>query len=344
MPDQIHATPDALKQLLRDEALALGFEAFGVTSADAPENGKFLSEWLAAGRHAGMAWMERDIERRTQPQQVLPGAKSLVCVGLNYYQPQPQRRGQIATYALGGDYHKLMNGRLKHLCETLRAHGGTNRPYADTGPVLEKPLSARAGLGWQGRHTGLVSEKLGGWLILGVILTTLELPPDAPSQNRCGTCRRCVDACPTGAIDGSGSLDARRCIAYLTIEHRGPIPLELRPLIGDHLYGCDECTAACPWNRLAKPSREARFAPRHLPDPAQILAWTEADFDAALAGSAMKRAGFDGLRRNACVVLGNVGTTDDLPALRAAAACGNELVAEHAAWAVGQIEERSRSL
>ena len=341
MSDAPSTSPAAVKELLREEARKLGFEAFGVTSALPAERAAYLKEWLAEGRHAGMAWLERDVERRMDPRLVLPGAKSVVCVGLNYYQPQPEGRAKVATYALGGDYHKLMDHRLKKLCEILRAHGGANRPYADTGPVLEKLLCERAGLGWQGRHTGLVHPILGGWLILGVVLTTLELPVDAPSPNRCGSCSRCLQTCPTGALTASGQLDARRCLSYLTIENRGPIPVEFREAVGNRLHGCDECVGACPWNRRHAVTAEERFKPRPLPDPATILAWSPEDFEKAVAGSAVKRAGYDGIRRNACVVLGNVGTAADLPALRAAASCGSALVEEHAVWAIGRIEGRA---
>ncbi len=290
-----------------------------------------------------MAWMERDIERRLDPTLVLPGARSIICLGLNYFQPRPERRGEIATYALGRDYHKLFNSRLRQFCEVLRSHGGENRPYADTGPLLEKPIAARAGLGWQGKHTNLVNEKFGNWLFLGTVLTTLPLEPDLPAKERCGSCTRCIDACPTRAIKGPYSLDARLCISYLTIEHRGAIPVELRPLIGSHLYGCDDCIAVCPWNRHAAITLEERFATRPLPDPVEILAWSEADFDRELAGMAMRRTKLQGLKRNACIVLGNTGTTADIPALSAASGDEDAVVAESAAWAVAQIEMRTLS-
>lgn len=338
----VQSSPAELKDRLRAEAVKLGFDVFGVTTPDPAEKAAYLERWLAEGRHAGMAWMERDPERRENPEHVLPGVRSLVCVGINCFQKVPDRRGRIATYSLGGDYHKLFNSRLKQLCVILRELGGANRPYADTGPVLEKPLCARAGLGWQGRHTGLVNERFGGWLMLGVILTTLELPLDAPARNRCGSCRRCLDACPTGALTGPQELDARRCISYLTIEHKGAIPEELRPRIGDHLFGCDECIAVCPWNRHAVATREARFAPRPLPDPAELLRWTEAHFDEVTAGMAMRRTGFERMKRNACVVMGNIGTTADLPTLREALRDKSALVAEHAAWAIRTLEKRLR--
>jgi epoxyqueuosine reductase len=336
------ADPTALKELLKTEARALGFDLFGITTAASAERADYLRQWVAEGRHGGMEWMARDIDRRIEAERVLPGAQSILCVGLNYYQSAPQRRGTIATYALGGDYHKLMANRLKRLCEILRANGGANRPYADTGPILEKPLSQRAGLGWQGRNSCIVNERIGNWTFLGVILTTLALPVDAPSPNRCGTCSRCQRTCPTNAIIGERVIDARRCISYLTIEHKGPIPEELRPLIGDHFYGCDECLSACPWSRRAPVTKEERFAPRPMPDPAELLSWDEAKFDEAAAGMALKRTGFERMKRNACVVLGNIGVASDLPALQNALN-DTPLVAEHAAWAIRRIEERMKA-
>lgn len=333
--------PVDIKELLRKEALALGFDLFGVTTAAPADRAEYLRKWLEDGRHAGMDWMARDIDRRIEARRVLPEAKSIVCVGLNYYQRPPERRGKIARYALGGDYHKLMANRLKRLCEILREHGGANKPYADTGPVLEKPITERAGIGWQGRHSCVINEKLGNWTFLGVILTTLELPPDKPASNHCGTCARCSRTCPTNAIIGDRVVDARRCISYLTIEHKGPIPEELRVMMGDHLYGCDDCLEACPWSRRAPDTKEERFTPRTIPDPAEILYWDEAKFDEAAAGMAMKRTGLLRMQRNACVVLGNIGTADDLPALNHALSL-DPLVAEHAAWAIRRMKERTK--
>jgi epoxyqueuosine reductase len=330
----------ALKVRLKAEALALGFAAFGVTDASPAAGAGRLAEWLAAGRHAGMEWMAKDVERRTNPALILPGCKSVILVALNYFQEAPARRGRIATYALGGDYHKLIVSRLKKLCEILREAGAVSRPYADTGPILERELAERAGLGWRGRHTCLVHPILGSWTLLGAIATTLELPPDAPSENRCGTCSRCLKKCPTGALSTEGYVDARLCLSYLTIEHKGPIPVELREGMGDHLFGCDDCIGACPWNRRRIVTTEPRFTPRPLPDLCEILGWTREEFEVATAGSAIRRAGFEGLRRNACVVLGNIGSLSDLPALEKAAEGGSALVAEHAAWAVTRIRER----
>jgi len=333
-------TPAALKEQLRAEAMRLGFDAFGITTPNPVAHADHYRHWTTDGQHGGMEWMARDIDRRLSPALVLPGVRSLICLGMNYHQARPIRRGTVASYALGGDYHKLISSRLKQFCETLRSYGGDNRPYVDTGPLLEKPLAARAGLGWQGKHTNLVHEKLGGWLFLGTILSTLDLPPDAPAKDRCGSCTRCIDACPTGAITAPYQLDARRCISYLTIEHRGPIAEPLRPLIGDHLYGCDDCVGICPWNRWAQASREERFTPRPLPDPVEILRWNKEDFDRELAGRAMRRTKLEGMRRNVCIVLGNIGTLADIPPLQTAARDEDAVVAEHATWAIGRIKTR----
>jgi epoxyqueuosine reductase len=330
----------ALKARLKAEALALGFAAFGVTDTSPAAGAGMLAEWIGAGRHAGMEWMAKDLERRTNPALILPGCKSVILVAMNYFEEAPARRGKIATYALGGDYHKLIVSRLKKLCEILHEAGAVSRPYADTGPILERELAERAGLGWRGRHTCLVHPMLGAWTLLGAVATTLELPPDSPEGNRCGTCSRCLKKCPTGALSAEGFVDARLCLSYLTIEHKGPIPVELREKMGDHLFGCDDCIGACPWNRRRIATTEPRFTPRPLPDLNEILGWTREEFESATAGSAIRRAGFEGLRRNACVVLGNVGGVSDLPALEKAAEGGSALVAEHAAWAIAQIRRR----
>src|SRR5690606_17157922 len=219
--------------------------------------------------------------------------------------------------------------------------GAENKPYVDTGPVLEKPIANQAGLGWQGKHTNLIHPKLGNWVFLGEIFTTLALPPDEPVKNRCGSCTRCMDACPTGAITGPYQLDARRCISYLTIEHKGAIPLEFREKIGDHLYGCDDCLQACPWNRWAQHTREVRFEPRDYPDLTPMLFWGDEDFTETFAGSPIKRIGLNRWKRNVCTVLGNIGTAEDLTALESAAASDDPMVAEHAQWAINRIHSRN---
>ena len=292
-----------------------------------------------------MHWLERGAGKRSDPQQVLAGARSIVVVALNYWQGDREsngRAGRIARYAWGDDYHDLMLAKIEKLSALLAEFGGTQKCYVDTGPILERDHAAEAGIGWHGKSTMLIDAKLGTWFFLGEILTTLDLPPDAPQAERCGTCTRCISACPTGAITGPHQLDARRCISYLTIELKGSIPLELRPLIGDRIYGCDDCLEACPWNRFASVSHEAAFAARPAVGMAlrDYLALDETRFRDLFRGSPIKRIKRRGFLRNVCVALGNVGDESDLPALRAAAANPEPLIAEHAAWAIGQIEGR----
>jgi epoxyqueuosine reductase len=261
----------------------------------------------------------------------------------------------VARYALGEDYHHILLEKLEALAAEIVASGGpagaAARVYVDTGPVLEKPLAERAGIGWQGKSTMLINTKLGPWLMLGEIITTLELEPDAPAQDHCGSCSRCMTACPTGAITAPYQLDARRCIAYLTIELKGAIPEELRPLIGDRVYGCDECLDVCPWNRFARTTREARFLAKPEHDSVSgrdelhaLLEISPAEFKRRFARSPILRVKRRGLLRNVCVVLGNIGTVDDLPVLRRAELHEEPLVREHAAWAIGEIERRCNAI
>ncbi|MGA2052196.1 MAG: tRNA epoxyqueuosine(34) reductase QueG [Opitutales bacterium] len=333
----------ALKDLLQTEAARLGFDALGVAPVDAELRREYYERWIAEGQHGGMAWLARNNDRRLAPARLISGAdgspqaRSLVVAGVNYYQEEPARDYRIAKYALGRDYHNVLLKRLQKLCAVLRAHGGTQRPYVDTGPILEKALAARAGLGWQGKSTILIHPKLGTWLVLGVIVTTLELPADAPVADRCGACTACVDACPTGAITAPYQLDARRCLAYLLIEHHGAIPLEYRAAVGNRLFGCDECLDVCPWNKWARATREAAFTPRDYPDLRAMLAWTEDDFRAHTQGTPLARLKLARLKRNACVVLGNTGTAADLPALEAAARDEDPVLAEHAQWAAERL-------
>ena len=287
--------------------------------------------------------MERNADRRTDPQLVLPGAKSIVVLAMNYHQGTAPMEGsmeRIARYAWGGDYHDFIAPKLRQIDGFLAQHGGVQRGYADTGPVLERDFGALAGAGWQGKSTMLIHPKLGAWFFLAEVLTTLELEPDAPMPNRCGQCARCVDACPTGAIFEPHRLDARRCIAYLTIEHKGSIPEALRPQIGGRIYGCDECAAACPWNRFAQASREAAFTARAGVKLGlrELLALDDDGFRALFRGSPILRIKRRGLLRNVCVALGNTGTRDDLPALERAAADPEPLIAEHARWAMARVK------
>jgi epoxyqueuosine reductase len=291
--------------------------------------------------HGDMAWLARNPDRRTDARKVLPEARSLVVVGLNYYQPHPPAGYRIAKYALGADYHDVILARLKELCDVMASLGGEQKPYVDTGPVLEKPVAAAAGLGWQGKSTILIHRGAGTWLFLGVILTTLELEATtAKEPDRCGSCTRCIDACPTAAIIAPYQMDARKCLAYLTIEHKGAIPVEYREALGDRVFGCDDCLDVCPWNKWAVATREARFAPRPHPPLRETLAWTDEQFLEHFKGTPVERLGLARWRRNALTVLGNVGTSGDLPAAETLVGSPDPMVAEHAAWAVDRLRSR----
>jgi len=329
-----------IKAELASRAHAEGLEAFGVVALPAELRADYYRRWIAQGQHGTMAWMARDPERRLDPQKIAAEARTVLVFGQNYYQPEPERRGRIAKYALGADYHKVVLKKLKRLCRWLQEQGGAQKPYVDTGPVLEKPFAALAGLGWQGKNTVVLNPEHGQWLFLGVILTTLELPADKPAADRCGTCTRCLDICPTQAITAPYQLDSRRCISYLTIEHDGPIPHEFRRVIGDHLFGCDDCLDVCPWNRWAQVTREEKFTPRPYPDLRDMLAWDEATFREIMAGSPMRRTGLRRWKRNVCIVLGNIGTHADLPALTQLLTSEDDLLSEHAQWALDEIASR----
>jgi epoxyqueuosine reductase len=330
---------------VKARARELGLDVCGITGTDPARHAAFYRQWTADGKAGEMQWLARDPDRRADPRAVLPGARSIIVAGMNYWQPQPEGRGRVARYALGEDYHHILLEKLEILAADLLQAGAQAKVYVDTGPLLEKPLAARAGIGWQGKSTMLIHPKLGPWMLLGEILTTLEIEPDAPQKDHCGSCSRCIAACPTGAITAPYQLDARRCIAYLTIELKGSIPEELRPLVGDRIYGCDECLDVCPWNRFARTTREARFLAR---DEAagrdrlhELLEISAAEFKRRFARSPILRVKRRGLLRNVCVVLGNIGTAEDLPALRQAEQHEEPLVREHAAWAVRRIIARS---
>ena len=338
----LSVTPDAAQ--IKARAQALGLDACGITSADPSRHAAFYQQWMAEGRAGEMGWLAREPERRTDPRIVLPEARSIIVAGLNYWQPQTQARGRIARYALGEDYHHILLEKLETLAAEITATGEKAKVYVDTGPVLEKPLAERAGIGWQAKSTMLISPKLGPWLLLGEIITTADLEPDAPANDHCGSCSKCITACPTGAITAPYQLDARKCIAYLTIELKGSIPEEMRPLIGDRIYGCDECLEVCPWNRFAQTTREARFrataADSDRDQLHALLEITQPEFKRRFAKSPILRVKRRGLLRNVCVVLGNIGTVADLPALEKAAQHEEPLVREHAAWAIVQIKRR----
>lgn len=337
-----------LKREVVRRALELGFDSCRIARCEPPLHAGAFRAWLAEGAAGEMEWMERGAEKRGDPQKVLPGARSVIVVALNYWQGgEPDRRGgRIARYAWGDDYHDVMLPRLRRLDEFLQRHGGVQKCYVDTGPILERDYAAEAGIGWHGKSTMLLDQKLGTWFFLGEILTTLDLPPDAAQVARCGSCTRCMTACPTGAITADHRLDARRCISYLTIELKGSIPLEFRSLIGDRIYGCDTCLDVCPWNRFAAISRESVFAARPAASAMQLrdfLALSDEQFRALFRGSPIKRIKRRGFLRNVCVALGNVGTSADLPALERAASDKEPLIIEHAIWAIRQIQARVRA-
>jgi epoxyqueuosine reductase len=341
-------TADAAKERIAACAMNLGFDSCRIARATAPRHGEEFRAWLREGAAGEMQWIERGAEKRCDPQQVLPGARSIVVVALNYWQgeapvsPLMGARGRIARYAWGDDYHEVMWAKLEQLSACLSELGGTQKYYVDTGPILERDYAAEAGAGWHGKSTMLVDPKLGTWFFLGEILTTLDLPEDEPQRSRCGSCQRCITACPTGAITEPHRLDARRCISYLTIELKGSIPPELRQLIGDRIYGCDDCLEACPWNRFAATARETAFAARpatglQLRD---YLKLDEASFRNLFQRSPIKRIKRRGFLRNVCVALGNVGDEGDLPALEEAARDPEPLITEHAIWAIAEIRRR----
>lgn len=288
-----------------------------------------------------MTWLERDPERRSDPRIVLPGCQSVVVMAFNYHTgPHPPADYRIASYSWNRDYHDIITPRLRQLNEFLEQHGGQQRYYTDTGPVLERDFANEAGLGWNGKSTVQIHRQLGTWFFLADFLTTLALTADQPQSDHCGKCTACIDACPTQAITSPHSMDARRCISYLTIEHKGAIPLELRPLMGDRIYGCDDCLTICPWNRFAKISQESQLHAREAIFEHRLrdfLSLTDLEFRALFSKSPIKRSKRPRFLRNVCVALGNTGTIDDLPALQKAKEDPDPLISEHAEWAIAEI-------
>jgi epoxyqueuosine reductase len=341
---------EELKKDLIAYARELEFDSCRIAACAAPGHASEFRTWLGEGAAGEMSYMERGEEKRCDPQKVLPGAQSIVVVALNYWQGESATpkafgaaEGRIARYAWGKDYHEVISQKLDKIDNFLRRFGGRQKSYVDTGPILERDHAAQAGIGWHGKSTMLIDTRLGTWFFLGEILTTLELPPDPPQRDRCGTCERCIKACPTGAITAPHRLDARRCISYLTIELKSSIPVELRPLIGNRIFGCDDCLDACPWNRFAQASRETAFSARPSTTGMLLrdyLKLNDVEFRGLFRNSPIKRIKRRGLLRNVCVALGNVGGLADLPALKGAASDSDELVAEHAAWAIARIQQR----
>jgi len=339
-----------LKSRLVGFARELGFDACRVATCSPPAHVNEFGDWLQQGAHGEMHYMARGEEKRRDPRNVLPGTKSIIVLALNYFQGDAAERtghkpgrGRVARYAWGQDYHGVVETKLDQIDKFLRQFGGDQKCYVDTGPILERDYAAEAGIGWHGKSTMLIDEKLGTWFFLAEILTTLELPPDPPARNRCGTCERCITACPTGAITAPHKLDARRCISYLTIELKGAIPLEMRPLIGNRIFGCDDCLEACPWNRFAKISSESAFAAEASTTAFALrdyLRLSDTEFRELFRQSPIKRIKRRGFLRNVCVALGNVGTREDLPALEGAAIDPEPLIAEHARWAIEEIAKR----
>jgi epoxyqueuosine reductase len=340
----------ALAEQIRSWGLELGFQAVGIADADASAAEPRLLEWLSRGWHGEMEYMARHGALRARPAELRPGTLRVISCRMDYLHDVPQgidadpERAYIARYARGRDYHKVLRARLQALCERIEAEVGAfgYRAFTDSAPVMEVELAQSAGLGWRGKHTLLLERAAGSWFFLGEIYCDLPLPSDAPTENHCGTCQRCIDICPTQAIRGPYQLDARRCISYLTIEHKSAIPEALRPLIGNRVYGCDDCQLVCPWNSFARVSDEKDFEVRNGLDRAtlvELFAWTQCEFEERLRGSPIRRIGYERWLRNLAVGLGNAPTSEKVVgALRARASHPSELVREHVRWALAQHE------
>ena len=340
----------SLKERIFDKARELGFCAWGIARADAaPHAGDELRQWIAAGHHGEMGWIEDRAEQRASPNGLWPDARSVIALAMSYAPAnnplalaEARDRGRISVYAQGTDYHKTVKKALKAMGRWLADECGCQlKVFVDTAPVMEKPLSASAGVGWQGKHTNLLSREHGSWLFLGVIYTTLELEPDEPASDHCGSCHRCVDACPTGAITGPHRIDARRCISYLTIELAGPIPHEYREAMGNRIYGCDDCLAVCPWNRFASEAQANKaFAPRAelvAPSLADLLALDDRAFRELFSGSPIKRIGVNRMTRNCLIAAGNSGESGLKPAVERHLSSDDPVVADAAKWALARL-------
>lgn len=339
----------ALKHALAQRARELGFQRLGVAGIELGEDERHLGDWLDAGFHGEMGYMQRHGTMRSRPEELAPGTLRIVSARMDYW-PGDSRAAQqvlddpslgyVSRYALGRDYHKVLRAALAKLADELAARIGPfgYRVCVDSAPVLEKALARNAGLGWIGKHTNLLASDAGSWFFLGEILTDLPLPLDEPASAHCGTCAACLAACPTGAIVAPYRLDARRCISYLTIEHHGSIPEELRPLLGNRIYGCDDCQLVCPWNKFARAASHPDFKVRHgldSPRLTELFAWTAADFDERMRGSPIYRIGYERWSRNLAVALGNAPRSEAATAaLRARREDPSPLVREHVAWAL----------
>ncbi len=355
------AEPDfaALAADIKRWAVELGFDRAGIADLDLAEDVARLDDWLAAGRHGRLDYMQSRRDLRAHPEVLQPGALRAISVRMNYTpegiaEPwaklEDGEKAYLARFSMGRDYHKLMRRRLQKLADRIAQAIGSfgYRVFCDSAPVLEKPLARKAGLGWVGKHTLILSRDAGSWFLLGEILTDLPLPVDAPVPDYCGSCRRCIDVCPTQAIIGPYQLDARRCISYLTIEQKGSIPEALRRPMGNRVFGCDDCQLVCPWNKFAKLGKEPDFLPRHGLDGArlvEIFAWSEEEFLRYTEGMAVRRAGYEGWLRNVAVGLGNAPPSPAVrEALRARADHPSALVREHVAWALAEQERKACAL
>jgi epoxyqueuosine reductase len=355
-----------MKEKIRQRALELGFDDCRFTTAAAPASAARFQNWLAKRQHGEMAWLERTAAKRVDPHRVLSEAKSIIMLAVSYahgdkWQVASDKRSpvfdschpspvtchtSIARYSRFTDYHDVLSEQLKQLTQFVNQLGGAETRllwYVDTGPVLERDFAQRAGLGFVGKHTNVISPRFGNWILLAEIITSLELEPDASEKNHCGNCTRCITACPTRAITAPFQLDARLCISYLTIELKGSIPVELRPAIGNRIFGCDDCLAVCPWNRFAREGKLMKVNARPdlaAPDLIELLQLDEAGFKSRFAGTPVLRTKRRGLLRNVCVALGNTGNASALPALNQAARDSEPLIAEHARWAMERIQNR----
>ena len=359
MKDASHIATDSpgstenLLDTIRGWGEALGFQALGFTGIDLSQHRDYLDKWLQAGYHGEMAWMARHGDKRNRPDALIPGTCTVITARMDYLPDgadpsailAQSDKAYISRYALGRDYHKLIRSRLAKLASKIETHLGSGhyRAFVDSAPVLERALAENAGLGWIGKNTMLLNDKAGSWFFLGEIYTDIPLPKDPPKTvDHCGSCRACLDVCPTNAFVDPWVLDARKCISYLTIEYDGVIPEDLRPAMGNRIYGCDDCQLVCPWNKFAQTTSEPDFSPRHQLDAIDLLecfAWDEPTFLARTEGSAIRRIGFQRWRRNVAIALGNATTTDAIKqGLRAALPDSSAVVQEHIEWALAQHE------
>lgn len=343
-----------MRTVVAEAAQSAGFDAVRVTTVDAAADaiaraGASLDAFLVDGRHGDMAWMATHAARRRDPRALWPEVRSIVMLGVSYGPSEnpiatdvAANRAVISAYARGKDYHDIVKSGLKRIARTLQeASGADVKVFVDTAPLMEKPLAQAAGIGWQGKHTNLVSRQFGSWLFLGAVLTTAEIAPDLPEIDHCGSCTRCLDACPTKAFPAPYQLDARRCIAYLTIEHKGHIPREFREAIGNRVFGCDDCLAVCPWNKFAEAARDQRFAAcfeTDNPPLAIILALDDATFRARFAGTPVKRTGRDRVIRNALIAAGNSGDRALVPQVESLSRDPSSLVRAMGVWALGKLD------